>query len=209
MPDYAVFGGRLRSALRMAGLSPLPPAGTPDWRLRVVRGPPPADAGAPVAALDDGVLRVRLFARAGGWRLVFDDTGTYDVAAAGEVVWYPRRAAPRELVQADVLGRVFALLLALRGWLPLHASAVTLGGCGVAFLAPRSHGKSTLAAALALAGGRLAGDDMAVVEPGPPVHLLPGVPLPRLDADASLALHDRGLRGAPPSPCKRAVACVP
>ena len=29
MPDYAVFGGRLRSALRMAGLSPLPPAGTP------------------------------------------------------------------------------------------------------------------------------------------------------------------------------------
>ena len=186
MPDYAVFGGRLRSALPLAGLAPLPPDAAPDWRLRADDHPPAPCATPPLAEVADGELRIRLHALGDGWRLAYDDTGTYDVSADGaRWTWHRVPGAAPELVQADVLGRVAALALAARGALPLHGSCVTLGGRGVVFLGGKHFGKSTLAAALASAGARLVADDMAVIHPGPPARLRPGVPLLRLWNEAA------------------------
>lgn len=196
MPDYAVFGGRLRSPVVLGGLRPLPPGAAPDWRLRIARHPPPPAPGPPAAEWADGELRIRLFALPDGWRLAYDDTGTYDVSADGaRWTWHPVRGAARELVQADLLGRVPALALTARGALPLHASAVTVRGRGLVFLGGKHFGKSTLAAALAAAGARLVADDMAVLEPGPRPRLLPGVPLFRLWSEAADHLRERGIGG--------------
>jgi hypothetical protein len=46
---------------------------------------------------------------------------------------------------------------------------------GIAFLAPKYHGKSTLALALSRAGAKLLTDDILPVEPSPPIRAIPGV----------------------------------
>jgi hypothetical protein len=196
MPDYAVFGGRLRSPVVLAGLRPLPPGAPPDWRLRVDPHPPPPAPAPAAAEWADGELRIRLFALADGWRLAYDDTGTYEVSADGaRWTWHPVAGAAAELVQADLLGRVPALAVAARGALPLHASAVTVRGRGLVFLGGKHFGKSTLAAALAAAGARLVGDDMAVIDPAPPPPHHPGVPHIRRWSQAAGHLRARGIGG--------------
>lgn len=211
MRDYAVFGGRLRSPLVLAGLPPLPPDGAPDWRLRIADAPPaPASAGAPAAEWTDGDLRIRLTHLPTGWRLAYDDTGTYDVSADGaRWTWHPGPDAPRELVQADLLGRVLALALSARGALPLHGAAVTVAGRGIVLLGGKHAGKSTLAAALAAGGARLVADDMAAVDDDDAPRLLPGAPLLRLWNAAADHLRDAGLGGIPIHGTKQTLADLP
>jgi hypothetical protein len=81
----------------------------------------------------------------------------------------------------------------IAGALCLHASAVAVDGQGIAFMAPKFHGKSTLAAATVRAGGRLLTDDTLVVRGSPP-QLLPGIHAIRLRADTAQHLgHGDGL----------------
>ena len=212
MPDYAVFGGFLRSELELDSLPPLPDSTgvAPDWRLRAGDRVPERRALAQVGEVADDGFRVTLSRHEDGWRLAYDDTGTYDVSADGaRLAWYPGPAAAPELVQADVLGRVLALALGAAGALPLHGSAVTLGGRGVVFLAPKHHGKSTLAAALTLAGGRLVTDDMAVVDPGPPARLRPGVATLRLWREAADHLGGSGMTGTLTDGIKQTLSDLP
>lgn len=81
-----------------------------------------------------------------------------------------------------LFGPVFAWALRRRGFLPLHASAVTFAGRSVLFLGPAGAGKSTLAAGFALDGLAVASDDTAVVDasgPGLP-EVVPDAPRIRL-----------------------------
>jgi hypothetical protein len=186
MPDYAVFGGLLRSGLELMGVSPAGEGRSPDWRLRVDRRPPAPFPHAPEAEAGEDGYAVRLYRLPDGWRLEYPDTGVYDVAAGGaRIAWHPAPGALPELVQADVLGRVLALALSAAGALPLHGSAVALDGESIVLLGEKHHGKSTLAAALTAAGARLVSDDMAAVQPGPPALLRPGVAQLRLWADSA------------------------
>ena len=57
----------------------------------------------------------------------------------------------------------FARLLIAQGFLPLHASAVVRDSRAVAFAGPAGRGKSTLVAALAARGARVATDDMSAL----------------------------------------------
>ena len=77
--------------------------------------------------------------------------------------------------QADITSRVLALALHAGGVFSLHASAVSIDGAGVAFLAPKHYGKSTLCSALVLAGARALSDDTVPVRPGNPPSLSPGI----------------------------------
>jgi hypothetical protein len=209
MPDYAVFGGRLHAPLSLAGLRPLASGAAPCWRLCIDPRLPAPPPGIPAAQWTDGGLRIRFFVLHDGWRLAFDDTGTYDVSADGASwTWHPAPAASPELVQADLLGRVLALALGARGALVLHGSAVTVAGRGIVLLGARHAGKSTLAAALAAAGARLVADDMAAVRPAVPPRLLPGLPLLRLWDEAADQLH-RGLGGTRLDGTKQTVAELP
>lgn len=68
-----------------------------------------------------------------------------------------------QLEELYLHGSVCAAVASLNGLLPLHASAVVVGGRVVAFTAPAGGGKSTLAAGLAAQGLPLFCDDTLVV----------------------------------------------
>ena len=190
MYDHAVFGGCLRSEIPFPELERLSDASLPNWTLRVVDALAPLTEPRPLGEdVVYGECRVRSFRDFDRFRLVFDDTGTFDVSGDGaRIEWLPGEGDVEAAARADVIGRVLAMALYAHGTLSLHASAVAIGGRGVAFLAPKFHGKSTLAMALVSAGGRLLSDDTLPIDPGPPAMLWPGVHRVRLWEDSARRL---------------------
>lgn len=186
MPAYSVFGLTLLSDV------PLPEAAmaqesAPDCRLTHRRESAPSEA---LQLIGDekvyGDVRVRSFQGDAGYRLVFDDTGAFDISADGRrLTWWSADRGPDSAVQVDILGRVLAFALHCQGVLSLHASAVSIDGAGVAFLAPKHYGKSTLATALVRSGARLITDDTLAVETATPPRLRPGIQTLRLWDDTS------------------------
>ena len=185
MPQYSIFGGRLRSDLPIPELRPAE-AGPPNWTL-TTSSDCPERPEATLLGVDrvQGDVCARLFAIDGGLRLAFDDTGTFDVLDGSRIIWYPGVAHSIEAARIDITGRVLAVALHTTGVPCLHGSAVSLGGWGVGFLAPKHHGKSTLALALAAAGGKLLTDDTLPVEIGEPVMARPGVHSVRMFSDTA------------------------
>ena len=118
---------------------------------------------------------------------VFDTYGT------DRVSW---SSPDSDVVPAAFYGTVAAILLAWRGFVPLHGSAVELDGQAVLIAGPSGAGKSTLCASLVRNGGRLISDDLSVLTLTPggrlPV-LLPGRRAIRLATGAgsrTKALHE-------------------
>ncbi len=187
--SYEVFGGTLRSELPIEEL-PDSRSTSADWTLRVSDEPAASEDGVALGTdIVFGETRVRGFRRADGFGLVFDDTGRFDVSADGSTItWHRPRDVVIEAVQADITSRVLALAMYARGVFSLHASAVSINGEGVAFLAPKHFGKSTLCSALVLAGGRALSDDTVPVRPGNPPMLAPGLPRLRLWTDSAARL---------------------
>ena len=186
MQRYRVFGGVLASPFAFPELRSDVGESSVDWSLRTAEGPP-SDVGCTLIGRDELIAGVeaRLFRMAHGLRLQFDDTGTFDVTDAGAVItWFPNAGSDRELVRVDILGRVLAVATHERGLLCLHGSAVSIGGQGVAFLAPKGSGKSTLALTLTSKGARLLTDDTLPVDPDK-VEAHPGVHSVRLWDDAA------------------------
>lgn len=195
MPDYFVFGGCFRSELPFPELRPHP-GGQPVWTLRRVAVPPLSGDGALLG--EDrvpGSMHVRLFKLPDGFRLVYNDSGSFDIPAGGsEILWCPGPDANEDAVRLDVIGYGFATAFHAAGTLCLHGSAVGLESGGVAFIAPKLHGKSTLAHALTHAGARLVTDDALPVSIGPPAVLRPGIHQLRLRSDSVAHL----IAGEPP-----------
>jgi len=187
MNSYQVFGGVLRSELEFPELDRAT-RGEPDWTLTVTTSPAPdAPLGEPLGEdkVDQGVM-VRSYVTPRGFRLVYEDTGVFDITAEGrEVRWYRPESADLEAGRLDVLGRVLALALHASGWLSLHGSAVAMADGAVAFLAPKGNGKSTLAFALMRAGAALMTDDTVVIGSGSPATVRPGVQSVRLFQDSA------------------------
>jgi hypothetical protein len=189
MKGYSVFGGRLRSELDLADLREVSCA-VPDWELCIRAG---SAAGLDLDLLGTGEVtssaQVRLFRHRAGLRLVFDDTGVFDLFDGGRsILWYDDRAASRDAAAMDVIGRVLPVALHMASTFTLHGSAVRLGDGAIAFLAPKHHGKSTLARALVLAGAELLTDDAVPVHLGSTITTTPGVRRVRLWADSAARL---------------------
>jgi hypothetical protein len=186
MPTYAIFGGVLSSDIEFPDLRPAR-SETPTWTFRTAldRAPlaEPELLGEDVV---DGDIRVRLWKSARGYRLDYDDTGTFDISPDGtEIVWCPRPQTQVDQARLDVIGRVLGTAMHVSGLLCLHGSAVAFDDRVVAFIAPKHHGKSTLAAALTRRGARLVTDDTLPVDPRPPVTVWPGVHSVRLFGDSA------------------------
>ena len=196
MPDYAVLGGCLRSEIEFPQLR-LADGSDPTWTLGVSerRG---ELSGMELLGEDhvDQNFFVRAYKHSAGFRLEFDDTGTFDVSVDGRhITWSPGAEASIEAARLDVTGRVLALALHASGTLCLHGSAVALARGAIAFLAPKFHGKSTLAFALVSGGARLLTDDMLPVELDAIPYARPGVHNIRLWGDSFDRLmvgHDDG-----------------
>jgi hypothetical protein len=191
---YFLFGGCLRSQLEFPDLTPLPFRADPDWELSVDLTAPPA----PIELLGSRMIApewvFRYYRVKDGLRLEYGRTGSYDILSGGRrIVWY-RESDPEdvshllEMARAIVLGPVMAVALDQAGKLCLHGSAVAIGAGAVAFLAPKFHGKSTLALSLTAAGARLITDDLVAIEPGSVPLVLPGVHSVRLMDDIAALL---------------------
>lgn len=195
---YRVYGSVLESALAFPDL---PEASAGDgaarWRIEL------ADT---LAEMRDATclgserlyaeVHARLYAHRDGWRIVVDDTGTFELGRSNVVLVQPRADAWEDFVRAHLLGRVLATLQYRDGLLPLHGSAVATAEGTVAFLGPKGVGKTSLAAALVQAGAPLVTDDTLPVEPSTPPLAWPGVRTLRVrdDARAQLALGSDGER---------------
>lgn len=187
---YRVYGGILESELPFPELLAAGP-GEPDWRLRISEepAPEPNDDASIVGRDDLDDATVRLYRPpGGGHRLVYSDTGTFDISRDGREITWHRAPVPEEMARMDVLSRVFATCFHVQGQLALHASAVEYEGGAIAIVAPKFHGKSTLAVALCLAGARLITDDTLVVTPADPVLCRPGIQAVRLRGEAATHL---------------------
>ena len=194
MRDHAIFGGCLRSEFPLPEL-PIIERAEPDWIFRRATGALPDS----VFLGDDRVdakVRVTCGRLSDGFRLAFDDTGTFDISNGGrDIAWTPGASSAMELVRADLLGGVFSVALHLQGLLCLHGSAVGVGDTALAFLANKGAGKSTLATALCDRGATLITDDMLPVDPRAPVVAWPSMPAVRLRHDSALHLrHASGQR---------------
>ncbi len=186
MQDFALFGGVLRTSIEFPELASV--GGTePTWILEAGTTPPSLrDATALGADTVFATCMVHAFKRErGGYSLVFDDTGRFDISGNGKsITWYGGSERLLEAGRADIVGRVLPMALHGSGILSLHASAVAIGNEGIAFLAPKFHGKSTLASALVEEGGRLITDDVLPVLISEPPICMPGVPRLRLWRDS-------------------------
>lgn len=191
MSEYAVFGGCLRSdELAFPELH----SGfgrKPDWSLRIAGN---AIVEEPCELLGVSTYvrcRVALYRTPNGFRLHHSCSGDFDISTDGrDILWHPCPGVGSEMARNDVLGRVLSVSLHLSGMMPLHGSAVAFEDSAVAFLAPKHHGKSTLATALTHAGGALLTDDTVAVEPGPPAFIRPGVCSARLNRDSASRLFE-------------------
>lgn len=195
MPDYQVYGGVFRSDVSFPELE-AHSLGAPDWTLRVVRACPPDADLLPIGEemVQEGVY-ARLHRTPRGFRLIYDDTGTFDIGPDGrDIVWYASATADLEAARLDIIGFVFATCFHAAGTLCLHGSAVAVEGRGIAFVAPKFHGKSTLARALTRAGARLATDDAVPIRLGSPPMMMPGLHQVRLWADSAARLEEEGIR---------------
>ena len=109
-------------------------------------------------------LVVSKLVRTGHFWFVYDDAVEFIVDEQGSHVW---AKWPNGLTIDDVsiylLGPILGFVLRLRGTLSLHASVVELDRKAIAILGPAGAGKSTLAAAFAMAGHRVLSDDITPV----------------------------------------------
>jgi hypothetical protein len=186
MHTYRVYGGRLRSDFDLPLLIGTG-GGAADWTVRRVGGGTPGGA-TPPDAMDENAppVQVDLHRTPRGFRVAISDVGDFDIdAASGEIAWTPGEHDCRDCAQLCLAGDVLPAALHLAGTFTLHGSAVAIDGRGVAFCAPKYHGKSTLARAMLRAGARLASDDCVPLRPGEPVMMQPGIHHVRLWDDSA------------------------
>lgn len=117
-----------------------------------------------------------------GFRLSWRDEVTFD-AFDGNRVEYRTGPGWRNEQPALFYGTLASLILAWRGYVSLHATALEISGRAVLLTGPTGAGKSTLAAELMQAGAQLVSDDLTVLrigQDGSPAFALRGRPAMRL-----------------------------
>lgn len=188
---YSVFGGHLGTDLVFpCSVTTIESSASPNWVLRTGKvDSPPTDARLIGTDEVEPGVTVDLFRSSGGYYLRYDDTGWFHVSPPGsDITWSPGDDASLKNAWIDVTSRVLATSFHAAGHFTLHASAVAFEGRAIGFLAPKNHGKSTLALALTRAGGRLLTDDTLPILLTEPPTALPGLHAVRLRRDSAREL---------------------
>jgi len=130
------------------------------------------------------------------YRVRYWDSSEFLVDRAGSRVWARWPASlPIGEILVCLFGPIIGFVLHLRGTPCLHASAVVVDGCAVAFLGHSGAGKSTTAAAFVRRGHPALTDDVLALDLGRPEGLphrffvRPGHNVVRLWPDAVRALY--------------------
>jgi hypothetical protein len=218
---YQLYGVAFASNVPIAGAPET--AGEPAADLRLA---PPAELAAPgrppdlVSLPGEPGPPSRLYRRAGALLLDYPTLGAVRVTLDGGELAFAAQPGAEAAMLELTLALPLAYLLFRRGALPLHASAVAFGRSVVGLVAAGGMGKTTLALACAVAGARLAGDDLLALRTRAGAVLAapgPGSVLLRPDSAAALGL--TALAAAPGArpgwkprvvvakPLRRAVRC--
>jgi hypothetical protein len=99
-----------------------------------------------------------------GFRFEWTDVATFDMSDGNRIEYSP---GPNwaGVLPWPFFSTVTALLLAWRGCIPFHGSAVAIDGQGVLICGESGTGKSSLTAALVAEGARFLSDDLSVAVP--------------------------------------------
>jgi hypothetical protein len=92
------------------------------------------------------------------------DVARFHVKGGTDILVQPADDATMNVIRSFLLGSAMGALLHQRGLLPLHASAVEMGGSAVIFSGTSGAGKSTMALHLVKRGHRLLCDDICAVD---------------------------------------------
>lgn len=140
--------------------------------------------------LPDGTLWSQYFHTNSGYLLRFPDVADFQISRDGlSVMCSPAPDVTDAFPNHIYLNLVLPLAQSIQGKLVLHASAVEIAACAVAFAAESGRGKSTLAAGFATSGFRFLTDDALVIEvSGQDFQALPSHPSIRLWCDSEEAL---------------------
>ncbi len=140
-------------------------------------------------------------------RVLFSQVGRFSISEGNHVLIEPLEGTSASSWRLPLLGSVLALLLEARGLFALHAGAVEMSGpdglpLAIAFAGDKGQGKSTLGAALSLAGFPLFCDDVLALRTtyskGEPPQALVGFGGMKLVPDAVRALLNRSPEELPP-----------
>jgi hypothetical protein len=186
---YRAYGLRVASDIPLPELAVTAPSGAADLtirrRARLELPPEAANAASWHRFAPEGA--------AFRWA----EVGAFAVSARGDRIdAAPAPGVGDALLAFPLLGPVLAEALRRQGHLVLHASAVEIGGAGVALLADKGTGKSTAAAALLGHGARLLADDLTALRPGT-WEIPPGFGQVKLAPEALAAHRPPGARTRP------------
>ncbi|MBF2004242.1 MAG: hypothetical protein IGS49_01870 [Chlorogloeopsis fritschii C42_A2020_084] len=125
-----------------------------------------------------------------GMYLYWQGVGTFLIQDGKRIIIDPVPEADEDRLRLFILGAAIGVLLHQRGYLVLHASAVTINDSGVAFIGDKGWGKSTMVAALHARGHSLIGDDVIAVDlnNSNQVLVIPAFPQLKLWPDAVAGL---------------------
>lgn len=112
----------------------------------------------------------------------YEDGAAFILDSSGSNIW---ATWPDTLTYEDsltyLLGPILGFFLHIKGIIPLHASAISFGESGIAFVGHSGVGKSTLATIFAEHGCHVLTDDiLPVIEDGQGFQAMPGYPVLRL-----------------------------
>lgn len=178
MPElYSGFGLTLRSPYALP-LRKISGGSTPDVSIRQESLTTPAGfltEARRSAVVDEG----RVF-------LAWADVGHFCISPQAIRV-APASSAEDRLISAFLSGAALGVLLHLRGFITLHASAVFVQDTAVAFMGAKGMGKSTMASVFCRHGASLVSDDVLVVDPAT-LRVYPGGRFCKLAPDVAASV---------------------
>ncbi|HJS70427.1 MAG TPA: hypothetical protein VJ744_06425 [Gaiellaceae bacterium] len=131
-------------------------------------------------------LEARLYSNGRSFRLWIGDGGWFSVDPAERRIEVPADGGIRR--EERLWGIPSLLCFLARGDLPLHAAAVETGEGAVIVAAPRTYGKTTMAAAFHRAGHRVLSEDTTCVRLGSEPAVVPGPAMLRVRHDVAAEL---------------------
>lgn len=199
---HFVYGLSLEASLPLPGLTLLSGCGEAGIRVRLrnqesagVNLLSPAafkPAGSASAPAGQDMSSLRFGSLAGGryFGFFYSDGARFAVEREGREIWadWPDHYTLEDAC-TYLVGPVLAFALRLRGATCLHASAIAVDGMAIALVGAPGAGKSTTAAAFALAGFPVLSDDLVVLsEANGRLFVQPGYPRVNLWPDSTRAL---------------------
>ena len=180
--QYFIFGMTIDSAIPFLNMAES--HGTPDVTIKV--------GIAPHEITDARIKNIRYHAGPDEFLLRVDNVAIFYVTKGSEITIERHPKATDHEILLFLMGSAMGALLHQRNILPLHGSAIDMGGKGIIFVGPSGIGKSTTAAGFQKKAYPLLADDICAVTAlnGVDPKIIPGFSHLKLWSDTLIKLKE-------------------